>query len=89
MEDKNIFTASPRCLECSTIPPLIRPVLLFKKLLLRGICVIGCGESTACLNHPVPEGVLYVSYREWGHRRKEGMSYVIDFHLGEWLRKYC
>jgi hypothetical protein len=85
----NIFTASPRSLECSSIPPLIRPVLIFKKLLLRGTCVIFCGESTACPNHPVPEGVLYMSYRDWGDRREEGMSYIIDFHIGEWFRKYC
>jgi len=37
----------------------------------------------------VPEGLLSVSYRDWGDRKEDGMYYVIDLHLGEWFGKYC
>jgi hypothetical protein len=43
----------------------------------------------ARLTHPVPDGLLYVSYRDWGDRREEGMSYIIDLNLGKWFRKFC
>jgi hypothetical protein len=39
--------------------------------------------STACLNHVVPEGLHYVSDRDWGDRGEKSMSYVLYLHLGE------